>query len=160
MEKEPKEKMIDSANFINERNFHVSERERSARKNGKLPNRLDPLDSSRSKKNTANENVNSIHRQTQPNMTEVTPREALKSNVEDAPSGVQREEPRTCIKIGDEFQKIAFEASQCFDPTELKKMVGLTDNNMLPVCIAIIMAIISFVLGVYVTKNGYIDTYL
>jgi hypothetical protein len=151
--------MIDSANFINERNFHVSERERSARKIGKLPNRLDPLDSSRSKKRTADENVHQIHEKTQL-AAEVTPPEALKSKVDDAPSGFQREEPRTCIKVADEFQKIAFEASQCFNPTELKKMVGLTDNNMLPVCIAIIMAIISFVLGVYVTKNGYIDTYL
>lgn len=145
-------KEVDSANFINERNFHVSERERNARKNGLLPDRLDPLDSSRSKMKN-NQQV----RESKTSATIPTSKGVTVEKREHETQSLIKEE-RSCISIAAELQDVKNNALRCYDINEIKKIVGLNDDNTLPICIAIIMSIISFTLGIYMTKKGLLDS--
>ena len=141
---------IDSANFINERNFQVSQRERSARKSGMLPNRLDPLHSSRipTPKKSG---------QKAPTKTEATGAAAsvptnVPSNQATAPLA-----ERSCMSIASELQDVVANARRCFDSNEIRKLLSLQESSALPICLAIVMSAIAFILGVYVTKKGVID---
>lgn len=149
-EKEAKNS-LDSANFINERNFQVSQRERSARKSGMLPNRLDSLDSSR----IPTPNKSGQKAPTKTNATGAAPSvpTTMPSNQAAAPSVAGR----SCMSLASELQDVVANARRCFDSNEIRKLLSLQESSALPICLAIVMSAIAFILGVYVTKKGVID---
>lgn len=150
------EKSPDTATFMNERNMHASARERSARKSGLLPKRLDPLDSSRSKQKTNSAKKVRITEETQIEQgREMSDsHETVRETVPMSPIGSSN-----CIDIASKLQNVATDAHRCFDSNEIRKLVGLHNSSVLPICIAIVMSLISFTLGIYLTTNGFLQSF-
>lgn len=141
---------IDSATFMNDRNLEGSRRARSARKSGMLPTLLDPLDSSRSTQTKTGGVQKTLAKEDAPS---VPPQPQMRPQSHKSEAPVHE---RSCMSIASELQDVAENARQCFNSNEIRRLVSLRERNALPICLAIVMSAISFILGVYVTKKGLI----
>ena len=145
----PNRNPIDSATFMNERNFKATQRERSARKSGAVPLRLDPLDSRRANQNNKKSGGAVVENSSSKSPT------VHKDGANDI---VAPRQHYSCMEIASNMQALCEKAKQCFEPSEIRRLLDLNDSSMLPICLTMVVAVVPFVLGVYVTKKGMILT--
>jgi hypothetical protein len=123
-----------------------------------VPDRLDPFDSSRSKSSGDSDNLSAVTHKVDNSEDAVPP--SVSRTLDNSKNEALPELPRTCTKVANELRDLRKEAISCFDANEIKKLTGIYESNVMPVCISVIIAMLSFVIGVYVTKRGLISKYI
>ena len=131
---------INSAEFSNERDMKASDRERNARKTGRIPVWSDVSHQRRGGEVSAKAACAA------PEKThEVPPRVKKPVLVDD--------EKHKCEQISSELTAARSMIKSCLSNSELAEIFGMQDRPMLKICTVLILMVISFTLGFYINSS-------